>query len=177
MNIELIKYDTSKDSKVLYILLSGVSQFPGVPEVKVKQLGSDEVSVPVDKITWSRDIAGENVFANKGIVYVSVDVSDVDLLDKNALFLVSIQYAGSMAEYPVYRKEEILTFKMDMMNILASKNMSSDISKYYTRLLFFESGLRDAVKYSDIIEASRFYNGLKDTASSFKTKYYYNEKG
>lgn len=177
MNIELIKYKSSGESRILYILVSGVDGLVGIPVVILKQVGLIDVIVPPGDVTWFKGDGNSSDFITNDHAYIIADLSNTGGINKSGLMLVSVQVDTEIAECPVYRKEEILAFKMDMMNILASNNINEEIAKYYTRFLFFESGLNDAVKYSDITEAYRFYSGLKDLVGSFKTKYYYNEKG
>ena len=168
MNIEIVKYKSALDSKIVYMYVSGISNILGSITVSISQYGTEDVDVPEEYITATR-IGDTDAF-------VSVDITDLPGINKNGLFLVTFSIGDESAEYPVYDNNDIVVTKIDIMNLISKHNLDIEIIKMYTKILFFESGIRDTAKYSDITECNKFYVALKELVGAFKTKYYYNEK-
>lgn len=172
MNIELVKYKSGPESKILYAFISEVTNQAASVHVELSQYKSQHsnfsVEVPEDKVTTA-------TFGDSGL-FLKIDITDIAEINKSDLFLLSVEIGDYKSDYPVYDSNAIVVAKMDMINIMSNNELTDAIVLDYVKLMFIESGLRDTAKYSDIIECNKFYIALSELVRSFKTKYYYNEK-
>lgn len=168
MNIEILKYNTSEDAKIIYAYLSDVANNTGAVEVKIQQYKLDEVIVPSENVTKTP--------VSDNAAFVAVDVTDVGGFSKQGLFLINISIGSEQAEYPVYDYNEISVAKLDLINIMVNNDLTDNMFSTYIKLMFLENGIKDTAMYSDIIECNKFYTEFIELVRTIKTKYYYNEK-